>query len=213
MLKRSFPFLLSPKLLAVKSQLQEVFIPALLLVSIGILSRLLPHPPNATAISALSVFAPLFLKRIWLSPWLALIAMLGADLILGFHNLMLPVYFCVFVVSFSSYFWVARQDALLQKLKPGAANWALNLTRLPIGIKALGGAFLSSGFFFVVTNFFVWFDGGRFLTYGKGWVSLVACYTAALPFWLNDFVGHLVYFAVFYVVGFSFQRHLGFKRV
>ena len=55
----------------------------------------------------------------------------------------------------------------------------------------MGAAALGSGLlFFVVTNFSVWL-GSAF--YPPTWEGLVACYTAALPFFRNTLVGNLVY--------------------
>jgi len=46
-----------------------------------------------------------------------------------------------------------------------------------------------------VTNFGVWISG---LTYPKTWEGLLACYTAAIPFFWNTLAGDLFYVGVLF---------------
>jgi hypothetical protein len=53
----------------------------------------------------------------------------------------------------------------------------------------------ASVLFFVITNFGVWVAGGL---YSKDWTGLLACYSAAVPFFRNTLAGDFFYTGVFF---------------
>lgn len=90
-------------------------------------SRLIPHPWNFTAITAMAVFAGQKLenkKWAWIAPFLSL---LWTDLFLGFHSTMIYVYVAALLPVF-----------------------------FPRQIKALPSLLAGSLFFFLFTNLGVW---------------------------------------------------------
>jgi hypothetical protein len=135
--------------------------------------RLLPHPPNMTSIAAIALFGgAMFADR-----RLAFIVPLGAlflsDLVLGFHDQMALVYGC-FALIVCIGLWLQQHRSM-----PAIAG------------AALAGSIL----FFAVTNFGVWaFDA----MYPRTLTGLIACYTAALPFFRNTLEGDLLYTLVLF---------------
>jgi hypothetical protein len=91
-----------------------------------------------------------------------------SDLVLGLHSL-IPVIYGSFALIVCLGFWVRRNPKI----------WR-------IGGAAVIGAIL----FFVTTNFGVWLLGSFYSKTGTG---LLACYTAAIPFFWNTLTSDLVY--------------------
>ena len=141
------------------------------------LSRLLPHPDNFAAIGAMALFGGATLGK---RPWglvLPLLALLMGDLLLMnrstaygeyiFGPGFIPVYGS-FLVYYLIGTWTARNKAV-----------------------AVGaGSVLGSMFFFIVTNFFVWYGGTM---YNHDFAGLITCYIAALPFYWNTLGGDLFF--------------------
>ncbi len=141
--------------------------------------RLVPHWPNFTPLAAIALFGGAHLGKRSLAFFIPLAALLISDLVIGFHGFMIPVYF-----SF----------ALVVLLGRGLKN---NLRMASVGAGALASATL----FFLITNFAVWLTTPY---YGPGFAGLMACYTAALPFFHTSLLGDLFYsgvlFGGFYLV-------------
>jgi len=136
-------------------------------------SRLVPHPPNMTSITAIALFGGAYFSDRRLAFLVPLSALFLSDLILGFYRHMEVVY-----VSFAL---IVAIGLWLQKHR----------TVLPIAAAALGSSLL----FFVLTNFGVWvFDA----LYPKTVEGLIACYVAAIPFFQNTLLGDLLYTAVLF---------------
>ena len=146
------------------------------LICFLVASRVIPHPPNFTPVLAVAVFAPYFVRDIWIAIALPLVAMVAADLIIGLHSSMLWVYGAVAASVVLSH--------LLRKTGP-------KLARL------CGLAFSSSLLFFIVTNFGVWLGSGFYPLSAEG---LMACYIAALPFFGNTLASTLIFCGLFYGV-------------
>ena len=138
---------------------------ALGLVVIGILSRLIPHPPNVTAVIGATLLAAYALRSLWLAALVPLAIMELGDLFLGWHGTALFTYAGMLAATF-----IGR--GLIREL---------SVVRLG------SAAFLSSLAFFLVSNFGVWVGG----YYGHTFEGLIACYVAAIPFWGYSLVGDL----------------------
>ena len=136
-------------------------------------SRILPHPPNFTPIAAMALFGGVFFSDRRLAFLFPLAAMILSDLILGFHQLA-PLVYGAFALTVSIGLWIRTR---------------LSSSTILIGTIA------ASLLFFLVTNFGVWFFEGM---YPKTSTGLVACYTAAIPFFRNEIIGDLLYAGVMF---------------
>jgi len=157
---------------------------AALLTAIGVaaLLRLVPHPPNFSPIDAMALFSGAYVGRRALAFVAPLAALLLSDVVLGFYHGMATVYATV---------------ALIVVL-----GWALSSRRTPLRIGA--AAIASSVIFFVTTNFGMWLFSGF---YPVTYAGLVACYTAAIPFFQNTVAGDLFY-TVLLFGGFALAQHI-----
>ena len=138
---------------------------ALGLVVIGVLSRLIPHPPNVTAVVGASLLAAYGIRNLWIAALVPIAIMALGDLVLGWHGSALFTYAGMLAATL-----IGR--GLLREL---------SVVRLG------SAAFLASAAFFAVSNFGVWAGG----YYGYTLEGLVACYVAAIPFWGMSLVGDL----------------------
>jgi hypothetical protein len=143
------------------------------LIIIGVLSRLAPHPANVTAVGALAVFSGARYGRTK-----ALIITVGtmfvSDVVLGFHAVMWATYGS-FALS------VLLAHLLLRKQ---------SLSRIA------GVTLASSILFYLVTNFAVWFVPGSM--YPRTLAGLLDSYIMALPFFRNSLIGDFSYVALFF---------------
>lgn len=130
--------------------------------------RLVPHPPNFSPIDAMALFSGAYLGRRWMAFVAPLAALLLSDLVLGFYHGMATVYATVALIAMIGW-WVSSRP-----------------TPLRIGAAAV----VSSVVFFVITNFGMWLFSGF---YPVTYAGLVACYTAAIPFFQNTIAGDLFY--------------------
>lgn len=133
------------------------------LVVFATMSRLIPHPPNFTAINAVAVFCAFTLGHFGLSCCVVFGTMMFTDLILfGIHSQMVSVYFSLGIILF------------LNRLRINP------LLALP----------LSSIIFFIVSNFGVWMVDSF---YPRTFSGLGLCYFAALPFLANELISTCLY--------------------
>jgi len=150
----------------------------LILMIIGAAAtRLLPHPPNMTSLTALALFGGAHFADRRLAYAVPLLALLVSDLVLG-------VYW-----SWSSMAW--QPHMWLQYL-----CFALVVT-LGMGLQRRGGAvrtaatmLAASTLFFVISNFGEWVFQPW---YPKTAAGLLECYVAAIPFFGNALLGDALY--------------------
>lgn len=140
---------------------------ALGLVLLGVISRLVPHPWNATPVMAIALFSGTYLPRRWgLCVPLAIVA--ATDVILGWHDTV-PYTWGAFLLTGMLGWWVRR--------------------RIGAG-RVMTGSLAGSILFFLVTNLGVWLAGKLYaVTPGGLW----ACYVAAIPFFRATLLGDLVF--------------------
>lgn len=145
-------------------------------------SRLIPHPLNFAPIGAVALFGGATFTRkraAFVVPLTAMflsdlaIGILSGQMSLGLHPL-IPVVYGAFLMI------VCLGLLLRRRRRP-----------VPIAVTTLAGSIL----FFVVTNLGVWAIEP---TYAKSWAGLVACYTAALPFFGNTLLGDATYATVLF---------------
>ena len=153
--------------------LKPRFLVLISMVLMAAASRLIPHPPNVTSLTAVALFGGAYFSDRRLAFLVPLSALFLSDLVLGFYHHMEVVYL--------SFALIVTIGLWLQKHR----------TAFPIA----GAALVSSVLFFVLTNFGVWtFDA----LYPKTLEGLVACYVAAIPFFQNTLLGDLLYTAVLF---------------
>jgi hypothetical protein len=164
------------------------------IIALAALSRLLPHPPNVTPIAAMALFGGVYLRDWKAAFLLPIAAMVLSDLALGFAVYGITmlkfqpiVYLCMLMTVAMGRFIQDRKSVF----KIGLALFA------------------SAVIFYLVTNFSVW----AFSTlYPKTWGGLIACYSAAIPFFRNSFIGDFA-FAVVLFGGFAvLERSFAFLR-
>ena len=135
------------------------------------LTRLLPHPPNFTPVTAVGIFAGATFASRRAAYAVPLLAMLVSDTALelmfgwGFHA-MLPVVYASVACS-----------VLIGRLSGSGAG------------SFLSSLWLGTTVFFLLTNFWVWWGTDL---YTADLIGLVACYAAALPFYGNHLCVHEV---------------------
>lgn len=143
------------------------------LVSIFILSqfRLIEHPWNFTPVLAFGILAGYYLRSIAYGYGLIIASMILGDLIIGFHYLIFFTYIgLLFSVIIGKYL---KQLKLFQLVFSGIA---------------------SSVVFFIISNFGVWLIGDF---YEKSLSGLIQCYTMALPFLKNTYLGTLSFILLY----------------
>ncbi len=136
-------------------------------------SRLIPHPPNMTSVTAMALFGGAMFADRRMAFAVPLCALFLSDLVLGFHDQMFLVYGS-FALIVCIGLWLQRHRS--------AANIA-------------SAAIASSLLFFLITNFGVW---ALDRMYPHSFAGLVACYIAALPFLRNTLTGDLFYTLVLF---------------
>ena len=104
----------------------------IIIIVIAILSRLIPHPPNFTPITAIALFSIINFKNKYVGLSIPIVCLLISDLIIGISLINLFVYLSFIVISGVGYIF-------------GKIN--------------LKSILLSSLIFFIVTNFGVWLIG------------------------------------------------------
>ena len=104
----------------------------IIIIVIAILSRLIPHPPNFTPITAIALFSIINFKNKYIGLSIPIVCLLISDLIIGISLINLFVYLSFILISGVGYIF-------------GKIN--------------LKSILLSSLIFFIITNFGVWLIG------------------------------------------------------
>jgi hypothetical protein len=165
---------------------------AISLLILGVILRIIPHPPNFAPISAIALFGGVYLPRPY-AIILPLLSMFASDMIgqalglfAGFHRTVPAVY--------GSFVLIGLIGLYIRRHKSAAT--------------IVGGALLASILFFLITNLAVWQEG---FLYPKTWSGLVAAYAMGLPFFRNTLLGDLFYTGVLFGT-YEIVRILIFKR-
>ena len=144
----------------------------IIVIVLGAILRLLPHPPNFAPIAAMALFGGVYLNKRY-ALIVPMLAMAVSDVFLGFHSTIFFVY--------GSFLLIGLIGIWLKKHK----NFQT----------VLGGAIASSVLFFFVTNLGVWLVGN---IYPRTFIGLTECFTYALPFFRNTVFGDLFYVGIFF---------------
>jgi hypothetical protein len=143
---------------------------ALMIISFGILSRVIVHTFNFTPVLSLALLGGMYLKgrQAVLVP-LALIVI--SDFIIGFHNMMFFTWGSIVLISIFGLWLKERKNF----------------------VTVLGGSVASAMIFFMVTNFGAWLT-----LYPHTIDGLRQCYILAIPFLRSTLVSTVAYSLVFY---------------
>jgi hypothetical protein len=145
----------------------------ILLILTGVISRLIPHPANFTAVGSLALFSG-FRFSLKKSIFITITTMFVTDCVLGFHPVMWATYGGFFLA------------AVFGHAVRGKYNYR------SIGLACLG----SSVLFYLITNFAVWAVPGSM--YPKTIQGLADSYIMAIPFFRNSLLGDLMYTGIFF---------------
>lgn len=157
------------------------------MIALAVATRLIPHPWNVTAVTAVALFGGAMLRDWRLALIVPLTAMWLSDVVL--NNLIYQQYFDGFVLWHSDLAWTYAAVALTVLL----GRWLLSSRRGAVRIAGI--SVTASSLFFVLTNFGVWASGMLYPLTASG---LIACYIAALPFYAQQLVGDLVWCGVLF---------------
>lgn len=136
------------------------------IILIALLSRMMPHPPNFAPITGIALFSGVYFSNKRWSLLLPLICLFLTDIFIGFHSLVVVVYGSFLIIS-------------------AASLWLKNINFITV--------FGASVFFFLTTNFGVWY-----LYYPHTWEGFTQCYVLAIPFFWNTLAGDLFYTAALF---------------
>lgn len=148
---------------------------AFLLVLAGVLSRLLPHPPNAVALGAIALYAGARLPRRW-ALTIPLAILIASDYALDYaHGY--PFYFASRLTTYAVFTLVALGGSFAPR---------------EAGPMARGGyAVAASTAFFLVSNLAVWFEGTGY-DFPRTFAGLMSTYAVAIPFYQNSLIADLL---------------------
>lgn len=152
----------------------------------AVLSRLLPHAYNFTPLGAIALFGMAYFKDKKWALIIPLAALWASDLIL--NNYRYAEFYEGFAWFSGGALFIYGAFAMIAVL-----GYYL-LKRITIG-RVLGGALSASIIFFVISNFGVWIGSPMYPLTLEG---LIACYTAAIPFFHYTIAGDLIYCGVLF---------------
>ena len=160
------------------------------LIVLGVVGRLLPHPPNFTPMAAIALFAGfIFLKR-----YIAVIAVVVTMLLTDY-----------FAFGYLSAEWFASKSMWVVYLALLFPVVFKNFLQKKLGLfRVAGAALASSTVFFITTNFAVWAFSPM---YEKTLEGLVLCYTMAIPFFQNTVAGDLIWSGVIFGTYFLLRNY------
>jgi len=139
---------------------------AIMLIIIGVLTRLIPHSANFSPLVGIALFSGVYLnkKHAYLIP-LAIYVL--SDIIIGLHSTILFTWGSILLIYY-----------LGSKLRN-------HKTVGNIGLYTI----VSSILFFVVTNFGVWLLGW----YGYSLEGFIRCFMLAIPFFRTSLLANFIY--------------------
>tara|TARA_Y100000994_G_scaffold155153_1_gene127082 strand:- start:1538 stop:2044 length:507 start_codon:yes stop_codon:yes gene_type:complete len=150
-----------------------------LFILVGVLTRIIPHPPNFTAIGAIALFGGAFFVDKKLSFLIPISIMLISDFLLG-YQMILSVYISFLIMVFLGF----------------------RLAKKHTTIKIINTSIIASIIFFIITNLSVFLTSAL---YSKNVLGLIECYTLAIPFFMNTLVANIFY-SILMFNAFSFVK-------
>lgn len=153
---------------------------SVLLILIAVVSRLVSHQWNFTAMGAVAVIAGFLMTSRPLALATVLSSLLISDYFLQFHNTMIAVYLGYALMALIGIFMASNKFS-----------------------RIVAVSFIGSVTFFVVSNLGVWFEGQL---YPQTFAGLVNCFEMAVPFFKNEMISTMILAPViFYSFTYSAQ--------
>jgi len=143
---------------------------AIIIISFGILSRIIVHTPNFSPVLSMAFLSGMYLKGRQ-SVLVPLALVIISDLIIGLYPLAFVTWGSIALISVLG-LWLKERKSLAT---------------------VLGGSVLSAVSFFIITNFASWLT-----LYPHTIDGLRQCYILAIPFFRSTFVSTMAYSVVFY---------------
>lgn len=163
-----------------------------MMVLVAALTRVLPHPPNLTAVMAMSLFGAATIQPKWLALIIPVAALFVGDLLLeGLLPTGLLTGWIASGSGFHSGWWVVYGATFLVSSLGFLLRDKMTVSRIA-GVTLFG-----SVMFFMITNFAVWAAHGG-LGYSMTLLGLIECYVAAIPFFQYSLLGDLFYSTVLF---------------
>jgi len=163
------------------------FVTLITIIFAAAFSRVIPHMPNFSPMDAITLFAAAHFAHRWQAFVIPFAAMWLSSLFID--NVIYASYHKSFVWMYPGFHWQYLGYAFIAIL-------GLSIFRKGISVLKIAGAGLSAGLiFFLVSNFGVWM---RDALYTKDLAGLIACYTAAIPFYRGTLFGDIFYTTVLF---------------
>jgi len=159
------------------------------LIVVAVVSRIIPHYPNFTAMGALAFFGASRIKSIWGSLALVIATMMITDLVI--NNLVYPA--GEFVLMYSGSLFTYAGFAAYVLLGRKATNMKNGLAPL------VGGSVA----FFLLSNFGVFLS--VYSVFPMTWGGLMATYAAAIPFYAPELISTALFSAMAYAADTKFN--------
>lgn len=156
------------------------------LVVLAMLTRLIPHWPNFTAVGAVALLAGAKFRSGFLAYLVPLLALFLSDLVI--NNIIYAQFYEGFVFFTEGFYYLYAAFAL--------SVWLgrKSLSRFKVGQFIMAGG-ASGLIFYLISNFGVWLGSPL---YAQNFGGLITSYLAGLPFLLNQVLGTLLYGAILF---------------
>jgi hypothetical protein len=159
-----------------------------LIIIVAAMTRLLPHPPNMTAVGAMAIFGGAHFSKRWQSIVLPVLAYWLSDVILNNFFAVNKVYFPTFTLFSKDFYFVAFSLVLMTML-----SWVL--VKVIKVENVVTTSIIGSLLFFLITNFGSWINWPFYPMTPAG---LGMCYVAGLPFLGYSLVGDLLWCGILF---------------
>lgn len=157
-------------------------------ILLGILSRILPHPSDMTALTSLSLLAGMQFSQTRAIA-IVLTALIGSDLTLAYME-GYPVWGNWTWFTYSGYIFIILMSVKINNdTKPFLLSYLISMTL----------------FYWIWTNWGTWLLSG---IYPHTLTGLASCFTAALPFLRNSLAGDMIWMCVLLGV----RKTIGWRR-
>lgn len=151
----------------------------LAILVLSFLFRLIPHIPNFTPLLSLAVFCGGYIDKKY-SYILPLLLYVASDLIIGLHGVIFFTWGSIFLIALGAKFFLNPKKTYPKRQISSHKTSFFSTIFYTI---------FASLFFFIVTNFGVWFAGW----YPHNWTGLWQCYINALPFFRISLLGDIFF--------------------
>ncbi len=165
---------------------KKILILSLIIVGAA-LTRLIPHPMNFAPLGAMALFGSAYLGRKGLGLLVTMLSWMLSDLVL--NNLVYTAQSSGFVLFTEGSVFIYGSIVLIYLLGTGVLK-KVTAPRMLVG--SLGASII----FFLLSNFGVWVQG----YYPMDTAGLIACYTAAIPFFKFTIAGDLFYSGILFLL-------------